>query len=330
MVILVGGKAMNPRLLRNGSSIFVLALVLSASSALQAGKSQLENLIIERSKDINRQCPIMVDSATRLDVTIAAGDVLIYKYTLINTAVADMDTSYFHSEVERRTTESYCSMDNMRQMLNDGVKCRYLYFDINGTHVTSFLITSQTCVDHDLLMKSNWARTTIAGVGTIDVPPSLEVQEGQLREMSGSSYGLVLQQKGLNAQTQSSLGTYVRVMVETFPADSPGDFRRAGSKIEYSAAELEEISTSLRMQAEMPGITILQWDKPKVVEVNGVTAICVEYSRAYKSNTPARVALYMFEDYDRIHKLTLSYRVSESEMWAAALQGVLQSFRISH
>jgi len=310
--------------------VLVLAFVLSAPAGLQAGQSRLEELIIARSKDINKQCPIMVDEATRLDATVAAGDVLIYKYTLVSTAVADMDTSYFHSEVERRTTESYCSMDNMRQMLNDGVKCRYLYFDRNGTFVTSFLISSQTCVDHDLLTKSNWKRTTIAGVGTIDVPPSLEVQEGQLREMSGSSYGLVLQQKGLNAQTQSSLGTYVRVMVESFPADSPGDFRRAGTKIKYTSAELEELSTALRMQAEMPDITILQWDKPRVVEVNGVTAVCVEYSRAYKSNTPAKVAIYMFEDYDRIHKLTMSYRVSEREMWAAALQGVLQSFRISH
>jgi len=272
----------------------------------------------------------MVDSATRLDVTVAAGDVLIYKYTLVSTAVADMDTSYFHGEVERRTTESYCSMDNMREMLNDGVKCRYMYFDRNGTFVTSFLITSQTCVDHDLLAKSNWSRTSITGVGTIDVPPSLEVQEGQLKALSGSSNGLVLQQKGLNAQTQASLGTYVRVMVETFPADSPGDYRRAGTKINYSSSELDEINTALRMQAEMPDITILKWGKPKVVEINGVTAIGVEYSRAYKSNTPANVAIYLFEDYDRIHKLTLSYRVSESEMWAAVLHGVLQSFRISH
>lgn len=321
---------MNPRNLRGVIYLFLLALVVSSPSELLASQSQLEELIIERSRDINRQCPIMVDEATRLDATVAAGDVLIYKYTLISTAVADMDTSYFHSEVERRTTESYCSMENMRQMLNDGVKCRYLYFDRNGTHVTSFLITSQTCVDHDLQTKSNWKRTTIAGVGTIDVPPSLEVQEGQLREMSGSSYGLILQQKGLNAQTKSSLETYVRVMVETFPADSPGDFRKAGSKIKYSSAELQEIGTALRMQAEMPEITILQWEKPKVVEVNGMTAICVEYSRAYKSNTPAKVSVYMFEDYDRIHKLTLSYRVSEKEMWAATLQGLLKSFRISH
>lgn len=321
---------MNSRLIRDGVSVLVLSVALGASSGLQAGQSRLETLIIARSKDINQQCPIMVDSATRLDVTAAAGDVLIYKYTLVSTTVADMDTSYFHSEVERRTTESYCSMDNMRQMLNDGVKCRYLYFDRNGTFVTSFLITSQTCVDRDLLTKSNWARTSITGVGTIDVPPSLEVQEGQLRAMSGSSNGLILQQKGLNAQTQASLGTYVRVMVETFPADSPGDYRRAGTKIKYSSVELEEISAALRMQAEMPEITILQWGKPKVVEINGVTAICVEYTRAHKSNTPAKVAIYMFEDYDRIHKLTLSYRVSESEMWAASLQGVLQSFRITH
>lgn len=273
---------------------------------------------------------MMVDSATRLDVTVAAGDVLIYKYTLVSTAVADMDTSYFRSEVERRTAESYCSMDNMRRMLDDGVKCRYMYFDRNGTFATSFLITSRTCFDYDRQTKSNWTRTAIPGVGTIDVPSTLEVQEGQLRAMSGVNNGLILQQKGLNAQTQASLGTYVRVMVETFPADSPGDFRRAGTKIRYSSAEMDEISTSLRLQAEMPEITILQWGTPKVVEINGVTAICVEYSRAYKSNTPANVAVYMFEDYDRIHKLTLSYRASESDMWAADLQRVVQSFRISH
>ena len=128
--------------------IVFVVIVLGAMSAC-SGESRLEKLIIARSKDINKQCPMMVDSATRLDVTVAAGDVLIYKYTLVGTAVAEMDTSYFHEEVKRRTTTSYCTMTNMRQMLKDGIRCRYMYFDKNGAFVTNFLITKESCEDYD-------------------------------------------------------------------------------------------------------------------------------------------------------------------------------------
>ena len=129
--------------------ISLLMVLLLGAVAAAAGQSRLEKLIIARSKDINKQCPMMVDSATRLDVTVAAGDVLIYKYTLVGTAVAEMDTAYFHREVERRTTESYCTMANMREMLKDGVKCRYMYFDKNGAFATSFLITKDSCAEYD-------------------------------------------------------------------------------------------------------------------------------------------------------------------------------------
>ena len=91
----------------------------------------------------------MVDPETRLDVTVVAGATLIYKYTLINAVVAEMDTLYFHQEVEKRTVESYCTMENMREMLIDGVQCRYMYFDRNRAFVTNFLITEDSCVEYD-------------------------------------------------------------------------------------------------------------------------------------------------------------------------------------
>jgi hypothetical protein len=37
------------------------------------------------------------------------------------------------------------------------------------------------------------------------------------------------------------------------------------------------------------------------------------------------ISIYVFEDFDRLHKLTLSYRVMESDKWAADLQAVLKS-----
>jgi hypothetical protein len=59
--------------------------------------------------------------------------------------------------------------------------------------------------------EQGWQRIPISGVGSIDMPPSLEVQAGELRRMSNSGYSLILQQRGLNAQIPESLNLNLRV-----------------------------------------------------------------------------------------------------------------------
>ena len=87
----------------------------------------------------------MVDEETRLDVAVASGETLIYKFTMVNTLVSEMDISYFCKKVEATVVANYCAMPNMRNMLNDGIKCQYMYFDRDSVYITEFIVTKDSC-----------------------------------------------------------------------------------------------------------------------------------------------------------------------------------------
>lgn len=187
-----------------------------------------------------------------------------------------------------------------------------------------------------------WQHVEIPEVGTIDIPPSMEVQSEKyaqlnqalkksLLEDSAGATGekITIQQKGLNAFDPTATKSYVRVMVET-DVGSAGDFENLNSRFEVTSDELREISTLFRTQAENQVIRILQWDVPSVELVNGMQAFRLSYRRQYQDNPPARVTTYMFQNHDRMHRLTMSYRESERSKWLSDFPTILSSFRITN
>jgi hypothetical protein len=260
------------------------------------------------------------------------------------------------------------------------------------------------------VLPRGWERVAIPGVGTIDVPPTMEVKAGflkklrqaadhRLNEVVGgtSETNLVLQQKGLNTFTPGSDETYVRVLVATSygragefaslsePLDAThrelnqaldavkrevegagakayGDAQAAAAKeiLKMSDAEFREflkyvlVSRGRRsehidsisvaelrrlrqtMVQTMSGASsimkrpkILEWLPAKLVWVNGTQAILIAYRRQLGSNPPVLVRRYTFQNHDRMHYLTLSYREVEGSRWRGTLNQVLDSFRIS-
>ena len=189
-----------------------------------------------------------------------------------------------------------------------------------------------------------WHRVKIPEVGTIDIPPSMEVQGGKyarlnqafkksfLKGSTGSTAGrITIQPKGLNAFDPAAINSYVRVMVTTDAGDA-GDFESLNSKFEATADELLGISTFFRTQAEnaFKNTKILQWDAPSLELVNGMQAIRLGYRRQLRGAPPVKVTAYIFQNYDRTHMLTMSYRESERSQWLSDFPGILKSFRITN
>lgn len=189
-------------------------------------------------------------------------------------------------------------------------------------------------------LPAGWQRAQIPEVGTIDIPPTMEVQSGQYAKLnqavmksmldleSGGTGKITIQQKGLNSFDPVAAKSYVRVMVET-DVGSPNDFEHLASRYEATQDELREISTLFRTQAENQFTKILQWDVPSLELVNGMQAIRLSYRRQHKSNPPVRVTTYMFQNHDRMHLLTMSYREVERTKWLADFPSILASFRIT-
>jgi len=199
----------------------------------------------------------------------------------------------------------------------------------------------------DITDKSYFSEYEILDVGSILIPKDMEVQAGVYKEINDkyrkefmdkfdyeiSGEQIVFQQKGLNSLNKDSFGTYVRVMIET-EQGKIGDYDKLMTKLELSDQEMSEVSETLKTEmvknTPKSGIKILEWHGVSIVTVNGVDSLKTSYTRQIDNNPPVLVSMYTFFNNDRYHRLTLSYRVSESEQYKNKLENVLRSFVITN
>jgi hypothetical protein len=157
----------------------------------------------------------------------------------------------------------------------------------------------------------------------------MEVQSREINAMTGVTGGLVIQQAGLNAGAPGSTGHYVRVMLETLGEGRRGELRTAGTAFTYDKDELSTLDAAFREQAKSPGITFLTWEGASNARLHGMSAAKVTYTRRYGNNDPAKVTVYSIENSDCVVKITLSYRMTETALWAADLDAMLDSFIVT-
>jgi hypothetical protein len=111
----------------------------------KAEQSAIENLLIETSKKLNKNLPLMVDTDTRLDVTLALGMQIHYKYTLVNTATKDMDVAVFRKKMEEHMIRTHRADKGAVTLLKAGVEYVFIYVDKNGVSVASIRGNKKIC-----------------------------------------------------------------------------------------------------------------------------------------------------------------------------------------
>lgn len=90
---------------------------------------------------------------------------------------------------------------------------------------------------------ANWERVEIPGVGSIQIPPSMEVQDGSYQAMKEALTGtssdtFVIQQRGLNEDADDAYNTYARILV-SYDQGEWGDYRERDYDGDlYSSAEI--------------------------------------------------------------------------------------------
>lgn len=203
-------------------------------------------------------------------------------------------------------------------------------------------------VTYDPVQYASWETVSVPGICTFQIPPTMELQAGKYREVmdqfrthvlqvTDSGSRVVAQQKGLNALDAAARSRYARVIVETHTA-SKGDFSTLGDPLALSRAEVAEIDGAMKTAVEQEASqstaagyrTELQsWGGTRVVRVNGVDCLLTEYSRSVNSAPPASVRLYKFMNNDRMHTVSVSYRTTESDLWAADLEKIVTTFQFT-
>lgn len=127
-----------------GSTIVAIVGGVLFSLGIYWGSKELLNsgFVIDKqlgvvSNEINRACPIMVDSETRLDNTVVLpGKVLQYNYTLINVVASDIDTTAFKAALTPIIREQAQSNPQMEFFRKHEVTLNYYYRDSSGRYIT--------------------------------------------------------------------------------------------------------------------------------------------------------------------------------------------------
>jgi len=196
-------------------------------------------------------------------------------------------------------------------------------------------------------IEDGWIRIIIEDVGSIDYPSDfLELQSEEYRDVSKEYYQIVelgksdftLQQVGLNQLLPSALEEYRRVMFKTFYQSSGEEVLRANEKYTMSQEELAELENEIvngliqgfQTQKTITGVEIklVEFVSLKTKEVNGMFPLVHTYKRQMDDNPMVLVEAYMFQNYDRMHYLTFSYRVKDEEECRGIYGRILDSFRL--
>lgn len=188
-----------------------------------------------------------------------------------------------------------------------------------------------------LSIKAQYTTYTIDEVGSISVTDDLELQGGNYKEMVDSYLNsihinfdsrVVFQPKGLNT-LEKEVNSYCRIIIETLY----GDYEPLSSKVpKVSVNELRELSTTMK-QSLIQGfagtsLQLINFYGSTIVKVNNQVAIKTSYTRRLGNNAPVRVDVYHFQNRDRMHSLTLSYRIEDAALWKEKLNHSLNSFKI--
>jgi len=121
-----------------GAIAFIIAYFLFQQLFFNPPK--LDKALMKVASEINESCPIMLDSETRLDNSIALPPkILQYNYTLINMEKEEIDIISLINYLEPNITNNIRTSPDMKFLRDNKVTFNYYYKDKNWNYL--FTIT---------------------------------------------------------------------------------------------------------------------------------------------------------------------------------------------
>ena len=134
----------------NTKSIIIIALAAVIGSffggyifnGLTGRSNVFDKALVEAANQINQNLPIMVDSDTRWDSTMAfPGKVFSYYLTIINYTVDEIDAEAFEIEIRPNLINNIKTNSDMKDFRNNKVTLNYVYRDKNNIEIIQIKIT---------------------------------------------------------------------------------------------------------------------------------------------------------------------------------------------
>ena len=126
--------------------LFVFFCTLSNFSlAANYSREEVNDYLIEQSKLLNKQAPVMVDSATRFDSTIVTDLILHYRFTMINLTSNEITSASYQDDVRKKLINNCCKSDNIKEVFKLDVTYHYAYYGKDGQIIADIYIDRSDC-----------------------------------------------------------------------------------------------------------------------------------------------------------------------------------------
>jgi len=184
-------------------------------------------------------------------------------------------------------------------------------------------------------LEDGWKKINIENIGSINLPPEMEIQDGDYKEihdkefeiMGFSTNNIIFQQKGLNDFLEDSFNNYARVMIKTI-ISTPNSYDYLTDKFDATKSELEEFDNLAKNEISEK-IKIVKWYPSEIILLNNMYGVLTTYDRQISNNPVVYVMMYQFQNNDRLHSITMSYRKEESEQWSTIFEKIIKSLNIT-
>jgi len=190
-----------------------------------------------------------------------------------------------------------------------------------------------------------WTLYEIANIGKLAVPPTLELRDDNSftalaadiihdsyvthKKIEMTKSQLVFQPKGSNDLEKEGFSKYARIMI-TYSKGKYGDFYKWDEKFELTDSEYQELDDYFKNEVVSPmammNIKLIKWYPLEFGNVNGLSYMKTSFTRQMSDNPIVKVYKYNFFNSNEAVEITLSYRITESEIWKDDFSKVISTF----
>jgi hypothetical protein len=129
-----------------GVSLCILIYRYTLGPGRLMSRAAVAKNLATASAELNRRLPIMVDSMTELESTIAMDSVLQYNMRLTSMTITQEQATALRNIVRPEITRLACSKPDTRTtFLKRGVSLRYSYTDRNGYDLFTINVAPRDC-----------------------------------------------------------------------------------------------------------------------------------------------------------------------------------------
>lgn len=191
-----------------------------------------------------------------------------------------------------------------------------------------------------------WQDVDIPGRFSFQIPPTMEFQDEFNKEIQDllipkdSPFGrlsdaIIVQQKGLNDREPKAFDTFARIII--YP-DAPSEVPefKLGSNLRafFTQRDLNDLSDILRKGYEVhasqnplgSAVKLVSWNGTSIIDVNNYTCLLTTFARTVNNNPPTKVYSYIIYNGKKVHTMTASYRLTDSDKWENDLIKVINTF----